>query len=59
MKPRTTSIHRLGLIMVALAVLLVYMVGAGRVYATFPGTNGRISFTRFIPATNGNEIFSI
>lgn len=60
MKSRTTSMYKLGLVIVPLAVLLVYMAtGTGPVYATFPGTNGRIAFTRFVPATNGNEIFSI
>src|SRR5882724_3099716 len=52
--------RRLALFIVPLAALVLYMVAlAGRAYATFPGTNGRISFTRFVPSTNGNEIFSI
>lgn len=28
-------------------------------HATFPGKNGRITFTRFVPDNNGNEVFSI
>jgi len=59
MKTRTISLYGLGLFIVPFAVLLVCMVGAGRVYATFPGTNGRISFARVVPATNDEEIFSI
>jgi len=60
MKSRTTSMCRLGLFIIPLAALVVYMVtSVGPAYATFPGTNGRITFTRFVPATNGNEIFSI
>ena len=60
MKSRTSSMRRLGLFIIPLAAIVVYMVtSAGPAYATFPGTNGRITFTRFVPATNGNEIFSI
>src|SRR4029077_1439789 len=52
--------RRLAFFLVPLAGMVMYLVAtAGPAYATFPGTNGRISFTRFVPATNGNEIFSI
>jgi len=49
--------RRLAFFLGTLAALLMYLVAtAGPAYATFPGTNGRISFTRFVPATNGFEI---
>ncbi len=52
--------RRLAFFLGTLAALLMYLVAtAGPAYATFPGANGRISFTRFVPATNGFEIFSI
>jgi hypothetical protein len=58
--PKAKPMSKLVLFLGPLAALLLYMVAtAGPAYATFPGTNGVISFTRFVPATNGNEIFSI
>ena len=48
--------RKLTLFMVPMALLAC---GAPTVYAAFHATNGRISFTRFVPETNGNEIFSI
>jgi Tol biopolymer transport system component len=52
--------RRISLLLAPLALLLVSLVmGPGVVYATFPGVNGRIIFTRFVPETNGNELFSI
>ncbi len=48
MKSRTFD-GRFGLFIIPLAALVVYMVtSAGPAYATFPGTNGRIAFTRQI-----------
>jgi len=52
--------RRIALLVAPFVVLLLCVTkSAGPVYAAFPSTNGRISFTRFVPATNGNEVFSI
>ena len=42
-----------------LACLALVLLAVGLAYATFPGTNGRISFARFSPETNSFSIFSI
>src|SRR5437762_3190460 len=41
-----------------LACLALVLLAVGLAYATFPGTNGRISFARFFPDTNSLSIFS-
>jgi hypothetical protein len=42
-----------------LACLALVLLAVGLAYATFPGTNGRISFARFFPDTNSFSIFSV
>ncbi|PYV69458.1 MAG: hypothetical protein DMG97_21900 [Acidobacteria bacterium] len=42
-----------------LACLALVLLAVGLAYATFPGTNGRISFARFFPDTNSLSIFSV
>jgi Tol biopolymer transport system component len=52
--------RRIALLVAPFVVLLLCVTkSAGPVYAAFPGPNGRITFERFVPATNTNEIFSI
>ena len=59
MKLRTSSICRLGLFVLALAALLVYRVTSARsAYAAFPGSDGRITFSRFNPAIGDFQIFA-
>ena len=53
--------RRIALLIAPFVMFQLYVTksAAGPVHAAFPGTNGRISFTRFVPETNGNEVFSI
>lgn len=58
MKPRTSSMRKFGLFIIPLAALVVYMVrSAGPAYATFPGTNGQITYGRFDPDIQDFQIF--
>ena len=41
------------------SILFLVLETGSRLNATFPGTNGRISFARFNPATNSFSIFSV
>src|SRR5438132_9615948 len=55
---RRTSIRRLVLLIGPSLALLMYMVTSTRpVYATFPGTNGQITYGQFNPDIEDFQIF--
>jgi Tol biopolymer transport system component len=56
MKSKRTKSRMRFLSILAMFVAIAWVLPA---HATFPGKNGRISFARFVPATNGYEIFTI
>lgn len=58
MKSKTISIRRFTLLAVPCAALLVYVMTTVRpVHATFPGTNGQITYGRFDPDIGDFQIF--
>jgi TolB protein len=42
----------------AISALLVFAIVASAAHATFPGQNGRISFTRYLPKSDSSQIFT-